>query len=473
MPPKIKTHTMKKLIIILIALFTFSGIFSQVTFVINAVPDYTPPEDIIYLAGSLNSWNPDAADYAFTKNDNDNYIFDISGQPQGTTIEFKFTRGSWATVEKGIDGEEIPNRQFTIGNTDTVYFTVHNWADNSGGESTASCNVSIIDNDFYIPQLNRTRRIWLYVPPNYEESNEHYPVIYMHDGQNLFDAYTSFSGEWEVDETLNQLADDGYKVPIIIGIDNGGGERLNEYSPWVNAEYGGGQGDDYMDFIINTLKPFVDENYRTLPDRENTGIMGSSMGGLVSHYGGLAHQNIFSKIGIFSPSYWFSDTIWTFTEETGKQDAMKIYQLIGGEEGNAAVENMWAMQTTLNNIGFDGDEVFSLEVSGGEHNEQFWREQFAPAYLWLFSTYVNGVNQIEKPIEIQVTPNPVVDKIAVNESKFGLNDSLKIINMNGVEVMNSTIGKSHIINVKQLPTGNYILIIVSSGKKFQGKFVKK
>ena len=140
----------------------------------------------------------------------------------------------------------------------------------------------------------------------------------MHDSQNLFDNYYSFAGEWGIDETLNSLFNAGDYGCIVVGVDNGGVERINEYSPWVNASYGGGDGDKYARFIVETLKPYIDQNYRTSPEREKTGIMGSSMGGLISFYIGLKYQEVFSKIGIFSPSFWFSKECYSFGAKTKK-----------------------------------------------------------------------------------------------------------------------------------------------------------
>ncbi len=463
---------MKRISILIGVVFLCSTMFSQVTFIINSIPDYTPPEDIIYIAGSLNSWNPGNPDFALEKDYDNNWTIVLPEEPTGTYIEFKFTRGDWGTVEKGATGEEIANRQFVYGNGDTNYIEILNWADNGGGGSTAAGNVSIIDDNFYMPELDRTRRIWLYLPPNYDESNDSYPVLYMQDGQNLFDTFTSYSGEWEVDETLNNLAEDGYQVPIVIGIDNGGGERLNEYSPWVNLQYGGGEGDEYIDFIVNTLKPYVDENYRTLPSREFTGIMGSSMGGFISHYGSLKHQGVFGKAGIFSPSYWFSDTVWTFTTEMGKQNNMKIYQLIGGQEGVEAVADMWAMHDMLANLGFNEDELFSLEVPNGVHNEVFWRDQFAAAYLWMFESFANEINELTIKIEIEITPNPVQSYINISDYKLDNNDSLEILDMNGKQIINRRISNTNRINIGELKSGSYILIIRKEDIVYSGKFVK-
>ncbi len=462
---------MKRGILFLTVIFSFTTLFGQATFIINSLPDYTPPEDNIYIAGNLNYRNPVNADFALEKNEYGNWFIVLPEEPEGNLIEFKFTRGDWGTVEKGATGEEIANRQFIFGNGDTINIEILNWADNGGGGSTAAGNVSIIDNNFYMPQLDRTRRIWIYLPPSYDDNNENYPVLYMQDGQNLFDTYTSFSGEWEVDETLNNLANDGYQVPIVIGIDNGGNERLNEYSPWVNSQYGGGEGDEYIDFIVNTLKPYVDENYRTLPQRETTGIMGSSLGGLISFYGALKYQEVFSKAGIFSPSYWYSDTVWIFTEETGKQQNMKLYQLIGGLEGIDAVGDMWEMDNVLTNLGFGEDELFSLEVPNGEHNETFWRDQFAAAYLWMYTSFANDIIEPVNNAEIIIAPTPSVNCITVNGYNPGNNDSLEIIDMNGRKIINQKINNTEKIDVSELKAGSYILIIRTNENTYQRKFI--
>lgn len=465
---------MKKISLIIGIAFSCSMVFGQVTFIVNSLPSYTPPDDTIYIAGNLNSWDPGNPDFALSKNDNNNWIIVLPEESDGTLIEFKFTRGDWGTVEKGATGEEIANRQFIYGNGDTINVEILNWADNGGGGgSTAAGNVSIMDDAFYMPQLDHTRRIWLYLPPDYDDSNENYPVLYMQDGQNLFDTYTSYSGEWEVDETLNNLFDDGYQVPIIIGIDNGGTERINEYSPWINLQNGGGQGEKYIEFIVNTLKPFVDANYRTLPQREFTGIMGSSLGGLISHYGALKYQDVFSKAGIFSPSYWFSDTVWMFTNEMGKQQSMKLYQLMGGEEGANSVAQIFEMQELLTNLGFNDDEVFSLEAPGGEHNEAFWRSQFAAAYLWMFSIFANDIVTHNAVLELKIIPNPVINEIIIDGHKYDKQDSIEIIDMNGLLVISMNIGNLTKIDVSKLASGSYILIIRTHEKTYQGKFIKR
>src|SRR5690606_33431334 len=131
------------------------------------------------------------------------------------------------------------------------------------------------------------------LPPDYETSTKKYPVLYMQDGQNLFDNKTAYSGEWQIDETLNKLFSEGDYGAIVIGIDNGGEKRIDEYTPWNNPKYGGGEGDLYMQFIAETLKPYVDSHYRTRPEKEYNALIGSSLGALISNYGGVKYRETF------------------------------------------------------------------------------------------------------------------------------------------------------------------------------------
>ncbi len=466
---------MKKHIISITLLILSNLIIGQVTFVLNEIPDYTPTEDVIYIAGDLNGWDPGNPDYALDKNNDGKWEITLPEEPEGTEIQFKFTRGDWSMVEKGAQGEEIANREFIFGNGDTVYVDILNWADNGGGgNSTAAENVSIVDDNFHMPQLDRNRRIWIYLPPDYDAGEIHYPVLYMHDGQNLFDTFTSFAGEWEVDETLNELFSEGYQVPIVVGIDNGGGERINEYTPWVNSTYGGGQGDLYIEFLIQTLKPYIDENFRTLIDRENTGIMGSSLGGLISHYGALNNQDVFGKSGIFSPSYWFSDTVWTFTSDMGKQKQMKLYQLMGSLEGGGeAVNQMWQMDSLFTELGFNNDELYSIEIPNGEHNEALWRDNFRDAYLWMFAGFANDIGEKHNYEQIIISPNPVEDQLGFTMIESGNYDSLRIIDVSGKICISLEESSENSISVVGLKPGSYIVVISIGNKVYGGKFVKK
>jgi len=464
-----------KHIIILFFIILSLKVSAQVTFTVQTLPSYTPLTDTLFIAGDFTSWNAGLPQYKMQKNGDGKWCITLAAQASGTVINYKFSRGSWTTVEKGPAGEEIGNRTFTYGSgISSIDIIISNWADAIGSPtSTAATNVKIMSTDFNMPQLDRTRRIWIYFPPDYETSGLNYPVLYMHDGQNLFDATTAYAGEWEVDETLNNFASQGKRVPIVVGIDNGS-ERIAEYTPFTNPQYGGGDGDKYMQFIVETLKPNIDQHYRTLADRENTGIMGSSLGGLISHYGVLKYQNIFSKAGLFSPSYWFSDKVWSFTHDMEKQQEMKIYQLCGTNEGGGdVVSNMKRMNDTLVSIGFDQDKIFNKVVEGGQHNEKLWREAFGEAYLWLFDSYITSIQEPVKNTEIICFPNPVNDFLSFHTDNKVIFDTIKIMDIKGILVKTINHPKENKIDVHDLLQGTYVVKCFSAKAVYKGKVYKK
>jgi len=245
-------------------------------------------------------------------------------------------------------------------------------------ESTASKNVSTFTIE--APQLKTTKKIWIYLPQNYSASaQKKYSVIYMNDAQNLFDKKTSYAGEWNVDEKLDSLK----AQVIVVGIEHGNDKRTEELTPFKNEKYGGGNADNYLDFIVKTLKPYIDKNYRTKTKAKNTIIMGSSLGGLVSYYAILKYPETFGKASVFSPSFWFSNDIYTLTEQAPKIKT-KIYFLCGDKESDDMVNDLKKMERLL-----DKNRCYCLHlnktkiVKGGEHNEKLWRDNFVNAILWL------------------------------------------------------------------------------------------
>jgi predicted alpha/beta superfamily hydrolase len=247
-------------------------------------------------------------------------------------------------------------------------------------ESTASKQVSTFTIE--APQLKSTKKIWVYLPKKYSTSTKKYPVIYMHDAQNLFDAKTSAFGEWNVDETLDSI----HAQVIVIGIEHGGDKRIDELTPYPNPKYGGGKADAYLEFIVKTLKPKVDATYRTKSNAKNTCIMGSSLGGLVSFYAAVKYPAVFGKVGCFSPSFWFGrkemNDLLTKTE-TFKT---KVYFLCGDNEGDAdVIPDMENVEKWMNTKRCECKKLNKkVIVKGGQHNEKLWRESFKKAYLWLF-----------------------------------------------------------------------------------------
>ena len=380
---------MKKIFLLIVM---FSSIaFAQVTLKITSLPNNTPADATIYLAGTVNSWTEANPAYIMQPDGLGNLQIVI---PQGTgTVSYKFTRGSWATVEGNAAGSFLPDRTFTFtGGPQTINLTIQSWEDlGSGASGTAASNVQILSNSFGIPQLSTTRKIWLYLPPDYATSTKRYPVLYMQDGQNLFDDVTSFSGEWQVDETLNTLFNQGNYGAIVVGIDNGGGERLNEYSPWVNPSYGGGLGDEYAAFLANTLKPYIDTNYRTRPEPTMNALIGSSMGALISTYAACEYPNAFRKVGNLSPAYWFAlSSMNTYINALPASVLQnhRMYFVSGTNESSSMVPNINTVRTNLLAKGLTTSNAFTKFDSYGTHTEGYWRGEFEAVYTWLFQ----GVN---------------------------------------------------------------------------------
>ncbi|MUP46223.1 alpha/beta hydrolase [Gramella sp. BOM4] len=254
----------------------------------------------------------------------------------------------------------------------------------SQSQSTASAQVSTFE--ITAPQLDTIKKIWIYLPKSYKTSEKNYPVIYMHDAQNLFDTSTSYVGEWEVDETLDSL-----QIPeaIIVGIEHGGEKRVDELTPFPHEKYGGGKGNLYLKFIKETLKPHVDSTYRTKAGLQNTGIFGSSLGGLISFYAILKYPETFGMAGVYSPSFWFNEKIYDYTRDSELNADAKIYFLVGTEESEEMIPDAERMAKLLKEKGIKPENFQAMYIEGGKHNEALWRKNFANTYIWLMKNKIN------------------------------------------------------------------------------------
>ena len=251
--------------------------------------------------------------------------------------------------------------------------------------STAQPNVQVLA-PMTIPGLDRRRTIRLYLPPDYAASHQRYAVLYMHDGQNLFDAATSFLGEWEVDEALNTLVKTRHLQVIVVGIDNGAEHRMQELNAWDNPKYGKAEGQAYMDFIVDVVKPYIDAHYRTKPDRTHTAIMGSSLGGLISHYAIYAYPKVFGKAGIFSPAYWYAPDVFSYTSSHALPKDTRLYFYAGGKEDESMVGNMERAVALVRKQGLPGSNMAVHVDPAAQHNEAAWRAEFPRAVEWLLDS---------------------------------------------------------------------------------------
>jgi predicted alpha/beta superfamily hydrolase len=251
--------------------------------------------------------------------------------------------------------------------------------------SAALPGVSLLGEPLAMPGLERKRQLRLYLPPGYATSKKRYPVLYMHDGQNLFDNATAYAGEWKVDETLDTLAREGKLEMIVVGIDNGQEKRMTELNAWDNERIGKGEGREYTDFIVKTVKPMIDKQYRTLPGREHTAIMGSSMGGLASHYALVQYPQVFSKAGVFSPAYWTAQPSFDFVAAKPVPKDARVFLLMGEKEGPQMNADVKRMAEVVKKTGHPAANTVLKIVPGAEHNEAFWAGELREALLWMFA----------------------------------------------------------------------------------------
>lgn len=241
--------------------------------------------------------------------------------------------------------------------------------------------------NFYSPQFNNSRTLILYLPPSYYENPlKRYPVLYAHDGQNLFEAATAFGGkEWRMDETSNQLIGSGLMDEVIIvGMYNTGANRIYEYTPCCDPSYGGGGADQYLTFMASTVKPYIDANYRTLTRRENTATIGSSLGGLVSFYAGRRRSDVFSKVAGMSSSFWWNNEALTqeVIQYTGKVPA-KFY--IDAGTVNDGLTQTTSMRNALVSDGYvQGADLYYYVAQGGNHSETSWAARLDVPLKYLF-----------------------------------------------------------------------------------------
>ncbi len=230
----------------------------------------------------------------------------------------------------------------------------------------------------------------VYVPPIYEaEPDRRYPVLYMQDGQNLFDPDTSFihGNYWRVGETADELIVAGAIEPlIVVGVYNTGVHRIDEYTPIEDKRLGGGRADAYGQMLVEELKPFVDHHYRTLPGIENCGLGGSSLGGLVSMYLALRYSWVFGKLAVMSPSVWWRNrAILKTVGKIKRKPDLRIWLDIGTKEGVPALANVRALKAALLNKKWElNQDLHYLEVEGGHHDENAWAQRVAPMLKFLF-----------------------------------------------------------------------------------------
>lgn len=373
----------------------FEGSVVTLRFVVT-VPQDTPGGETVYLSGDdpqMGNW--DGAGFELQPHGGNVHEGELD-VVRGAQIQFKATRGSWQTVEKNNFGGEIDNRFVVADKDKDVPVVIAAWANGLPQqiEPTLTGDIRRHDN-FRSAILNNDRTLLVYLPPGYEDdADRRYPVLYMHDGQNIFDASTSFAGvEWGVDEAAERLIDAGTIEPIIIvGIYNNA-DRMREYSPGPADQ----RGTSYTRFVVEEVIPFINRTYRVDPDRDKTGTAGSSLGGLISLY--LAHEypGVFGRCGVVSPSLGWQDRALLTRIEQGDKAWLRgcrIWVDMGTAEGGTAppsrettlaVAHARDLAELLDRAGLIRGEGYEyLEIEGGRHNEQAWAGRIDRILTYLY-----------------------------------------------------------------------------------------
>jgi predicted alpha/beta superfamily hydrolase len=236
--------------------------------------------------------------------------------------------------------------------------------------------------DVHSPQLNNRRDVVVYLPPSYAAGDRRYPVLYMHDGQNLFDRATSYAGEeWQVDETMEALSREGIEA-IVVGINHMGEQRITEFNPFPvrsPVSHQPGRGENYLAFVVETLKPLIDAQFHTLNDRAYTGILGSSLGGLISLYAFFHRPEVFGFAGALSPALWIGRGAIYDAVRHAPRVSGKIY-LDNGTRENTAKH----MAEVLTAKGYGLDLRYVVE-DGAHHRESAWARRLPEALRFLLS----------------------------------------------------------------------------------------
>ncbi len=319
----------------------------------------------------------------------------------------------------------------------TIFIILLSGCDNSATkpEDIPNNGRLVTINDFSSTHLTPNRDIKVYLPASYHTSSETYPVLYMHDGQNIFTPGGPF-GCWFVENSYNDLVENNLiNEVIIVGIDNTS-DRMGEYTPTADPTYNGGNGDSYIAFLTNELIPYIDSNYRTKANKENRAIMGSSLGGLISFYAAWNNPNIFGMAGCMSSSFWWNDQhlLKSVINYSGEKKAIKFYLDSGNAEGSdndrngasSMTEDSYSMAMHLKTLNwiYGKDLILHIDYLAA-HNEAAWASRVHNPLLFFFGKETNRTitNISAQPSSTEIDKTGTVPNIILFAKAF-CNDGL-------------------------------------------------
>jgi predicted alpha/beta superfamily hydrolase len=238
------------------------------------------------------------------------------------------------------------------------------------------------------PELQNYRDIVVALPPSYGDGARDYPVVYMHDGQNLFDPTTSYAGDWDLLATLRDMAVEGLEA-VVVGVANTGRFRRFEYSPFRDPRHGGGDGVRYLAFLVETVRPMVEAAVRVRRGAEHTAIAGSSLGGLISLYALYRYPAVFGTAAALSPSVWFADGAMLDLVEQSGPPRGRLYLDAGTAESPVLVDGVRRLRDLLEAGGMPQERLCYVEDEGAGHHESHWGRRFRGAWAFLLGAEDN------------------------------------------------------------------------------------
>ena len=339
----------------------------------------------VFVSGNFCDWLPDLAQFQMQTVGPGQFVYEFPKEMTlPKTLEYKYTRGGWDHVELDSAGEPVANRTVSRSVSSKREYVPHwRWFGMPFNPALLP-RIELLGDTFKVPRLIQKRQVHVLLPYDYEQTEKRYPVLYLHDGQNLFGGGVGY-GSWEIDQKMALLAGRHHHEVIMISIDHAQDQRIREFTLHPTRA-GAGRGQYYLDFIRQTLKPIVDRSFRTLPDAAHTGIGGSSLGGLISIYAGLMHPEVFGRLMVFSPSLWISPKIYFDAIRFEAPVPMKIYVYGGEKESRYMVPNIQRFNESLARQKYGGNPIdIQLSVDPvGTHQEAHWSREFPKAVEWLF-----------------------------------------------------------------------------------------